>query len=614
MTAVVNERTPSSQGKLIASARKLLTRYGGAQKRRVIWMALFVAGGIGAQLAGPQVIRAFLDSAQTGQVGVKLSLMALAFLGFTILQQALNLAAEYISQVVAWTATNQLRTDLVSHCLRLDMGFHKRHTPGELIERVDGDISSLSNFFSQLIVQVLGNGLLILGILFFLTVERLAVGIVITVYTLVMLFGVGRLQGLATSRWAEARQAAADENGFLEERVSGIEDIQVNNAQAYTLRRFYGLLRAVLIKMRAAFVVSQMSANLINLAYIVGFAIGLWLAVGLYRQGAATIGSAYLIVFYISMLADPIQSIRAQLEDMQQAAAGIQRVEELFATRSALKESPPAEPAKQQARMEGALSVTFDLVSFRYEDGLASQEDEGSGAEAPDEYVLEDVSFTLERGKALGILGRTGSGKTTLTRLLFRLYDPGKGAILLNGIDARAMSLREIRQRVGLVTQDVQIFEASIRDNLTFFDPKVTDERLEEILRDLRLWEWARGLPRGLATPLRKGGRGLSAGEAQLLAFARVYLKNPGLVVLDEASSRLDPVTETRMERAIDRLFSGRTGIIIAHRLRTVERADNLLILENGRVVEYGSRADLASNPSSRYANLRRTGLEEVMA
>jgi ATP-binding cassette subfamily B protein len=193
------------------------------------------------------------------------------------------------------------------------------------------------------------------------------------------------------------------------------------------------------------------------------------------------------------------------------------------------------------------------------------------------------------------------------------LYDPDAGSVRLAGMDLREVRLDDLRQRVAMVTQDVQLFQATVRDNLTFFNRLIPDERLEHVLRQLRLWEWVQSLPKGLDTPLA-GGQSLSAGEAQLLAFARVFLKDPGLVILDEASSRLDPATETLMERAVDRLFSERTGVVIAHRLKTVQRADDILLLENGCVAEYGSRAALASDPASRFHRLLETGLEEALA
>jgi ATP-binding cassette subfamily B protein len=249
----------------------------------------------------------------------------------------------------------------------------------------------------------------------------------------------------------------------------------------------------------------------------------------------------------------------------------------------------------------GPLTVEFRQVTFTYA---------GNGANG---NVLEDVSFHLEPGKVLGVLGRTGSGKSTLTRLLFRLYDPALGEICLGGTDIREVSLVDLRARVGMVTQDVQLFQASVRDNLALFNRSIDEVRLRKALEDLRLWSWVESLPKGLDTPLAAGGQGLSAGEAQLLAFARVFLKDPGLVILDEASSRLDPFTEALLERAIDRLFQDRTAIIIAHRLQTVQRADQILILENGRVAEHGPRRELASDPRSRFYSLLKTGLEEAL-
>jgi ABC-type multidrug transport system fused ATPase/permease subunit len=242
--------------------------------------------------------------------------------------------------------------------------------------------------------------------------------------------------------------------------------------------------------------------------------------------------------------------------------------------------------------------VELDHVSFAYDA----------------ELVLDDVSLSLPPGEVLGLLGRTGSGKTTISRLLFRLHDVTDGAVRLGGTDVRDARLAELRDRVGLVTQDVQLFAGTLRDNVTLFDPDVDDERLRQVFTALDLDEWIGELPAGLDTVLGPTARGLSAGEAQLVALARVFLKDPGLVVLDEASSRLDPHTEQLLEHAVTRLLAGRTGIVIAHRLSTVERADSIVILERGRVIEHGRRAALASDPDSRFSLLLRTGVEEVLA
>jgi ABC-type multidrug transport system fused ATPase/permease subunit len=201
-----------------------------------------------------------------------------------------------------------------------------------------------------------------------------------------------------------------------------------------------------------------------------------------------------------------------------------------------------------------------------------------------------------------------------LTRLLFRLYDPSEGTIVLGDEPLSSLSLADLRRRVGMVTQDVQLFHASLRDNITFFDADISDSQIDAALTQLGLLDWVRQMPNGLDTLLAGGGQGVSAGEAQLLAFTRLLLRDPQLIILDEAASRLDPVTERRLEAAIDRLLTGRTAIVIAHRLHTLQRADDILILEAGRIVEYGPRAQLAADPASRYAHLLRSGLDEVLA
>jgi ATP-binding cassette subfamily B protein len=573
--------------------RALLARYLKPQARRAAWMAVLLLAGLALELANPQIIRYFLDTAQSGGTRYLLAAGGL-FIAFALLQQALTLAAGYASKDVGWSATNRLRADLALHCLRLDMPFHKRFTPGELIERIDGDVTLLANFFSAFAVRVLGNALLVLGILVLLAREDWRVGVGMLVYTLVTLWVLGQIQKLAVPRWAAERQAGSELYGYIEERISGAEEIRAAGAEAHALRRLYALMRVFTQKTRAATVVSSLAYNLTNLVYVVGYAAGLALGVFLFQQGSATLGTAYLITYYIAMLSDPLQSIREQVEDFQQAAAALQRIDGLFALQPQVSD-PPDAPTPLPA---GALDVAFDGVSFQYEE---------------DDPILHEVSFAIHPGRVLGILGRTGSGKSTLTRLLFRLYDPARGAVRLGGADLRQVALADLRRRVGMVTQDVQLFQASVRENLVFFNPHIPQAVLEEVLRALHLWEWVCALPQGLDTPLAGGG-GLSAGEAQLLAFARVFLKDPGLLILDEASSRLDPSTETLMERAVDRLFAGRTGVVIAHRLKTVERADDILILEGGRVVEYGPRTTLAADPASRFYQLLQTGLEEVMA
>ncbi|MBC8076514.1 MAG: ABC transporter ATP-binding protein [Chloroflexales bacterium] len=575
----------------------LLATYLRPQRTRVALLAALLLGNVALQLVNPQIVRSFIDSAQSGADTAVLLRAALAFIGIALVTQVLGVAATYVGQYVGWTATNALRSDLAAHCLRLDMGFHKARTPGELIERVDGDVNALSNFFSQFAINVLSNAALMVGVLALLFAEDWRVGGALTAFALVSLTALIRIQAVAIPYWREVRERSAGFFGFVGELLVGTADIRANGATDHMLRRFYAHLRGWLpIEQRASlagYSVWMTSIALFAIGNAVAFGMGAWL----YSAGAITLGTVFLIFYYTELLQTPLLDLRRQLEDLQKASASIARIEELFATTSRLSDGPGA------ALPAGPLAVVMDGVSFGYAD-----EDD---SDQP--YVLSDVSFSLAPGRVLGLLGRTGSGKTTLARLLLRLYDPQEGSVRIGGVDARGPTIRGLRRHVGMVTQDVQLFQASVRDNLAFFDPAIGDKRIEAVLEELGLGPWLRGLPQGLDSELESGNSGLSAGEAQLLAFARLFLKDPGLVILDEASSRLDPATERLLERAVGRLLLGRTGVIIAHRLETVQRADEILILDGGRIVEYGPRAALAADPSSRLAALLRAGMEEVL-
>jgi ABC-type multidrug transport system fused ATPase/permease subunit len=350
------------------------------------------------------------------------------------------------------------------------------------------------------------------------------------------------------------------------------------------------------------FLLSDRKANLVGFDtnifmlffYIVGSALALGIALLLWDLHYISLGAAYVLFAYTNTLSTPLNAISDEMQDLQQAEACIQRVETLLNLPSALPDTGTA------TLPTGPLSVELCQVIFGYEEH---------------EPVIKKLSLELAAGRVLGLLGRTGSGKTTLARLLFRLYDPQSGQILLNGQPLPEIGLHELRRHIGMVTQDVQIFHATVRENLTFFATDIPDELILGYLEDLGLGPWYRGLPEGLTTMLGsgKGERGLSTGEAQLLACARVFLQDPGLVILDEASSRLDPATEALISRAIDRLLSNRTAIIIAHRLSTLQRVDDILLLEHGEMREYGEREALANDPESRFAQLLQSEMQEVL-
>jgi len=571
----------------------LLTDYLTPQWRRVALLVLLLLGNIGLQLWSPQILRTFIDTATSGSDSRRLPLLAVYFIAAALVTQFCAASARYVGEDVGWTATNWLRADLASHCLRLDLSFHKSRTPGEIIERIDGDVNLLSGFFSQASIDLVGNMLLMSGVLVLLFREDWRIGLAMAAFAAVSLVILMAIRNIAVPWWKKERQLMGEYYGFVGEQLSGTEDVRSSGAVPYVLRRMAEFHRTQLrIRMRSAlgwYTLWWTTLLVFALGNALAFAVGFLL----YRRGLITIGTVYLIFHYTELLRRPMEQIRTQLQELQRATASIARVRELLATQSRIRDGEGA------ALPAGPLHVDFDNVSFAYEG---------------DELVLQNIDFRLQPGRVLGLLGRTGSGKSSLARLLLRLYDPTAGQILLGGVPAAAALLKDLRRHVGIVTQDVQLFEATVRNNLTFFDGSIPDERITTVLDDLGLGPWLRSLPHGLDTELESGGSGLSAGEAQLLAFARLFLADPGLVILDEASSRLDPATEALIERAVEKLLAGRTGVIIAHRLGTVQRADEILILEDGRILEHGERAALAADPSSRFHRLLQTGLEEVLA
>ena len=573
----------------------LLRRYLGPQLPFVLTLGVLLFLSLGLQLTLPQIVRYFIDEAQKGAAVGALAATAGSFIAIAVIQQLVQVFATYFSERVGWTATNNIREDLAAHALSLDMSYHNDRTPGEMIERVDGDPNELGTFFSLFIFEMLGSLLLLIGILVLLLREDWRAGLALTAFVSVGMLMLTSLRNIAVPYWKANRAASADSFGFLEERLSGTEDIRSNDAKPYVMRRFHELMRSWYDKALKAGIMSSVMFSTTMFMFGAGSAISLSLGAYLYFDDLITLGTVYLIFHYTQMLVMPINRFTQQLDSFQRASAAISRITELDAVRKTVLD-PPAEDQVELPVGE-PLSVQFDGVTFAY-------------GEDP---VLSNVGLHIEPGRVLGLLGRTGSGKTTMTRLLFRLYDPTAGVVRVGGQDIRRMPVEQLRRHISMVTQDVRLFHGTVRDNLTFFDESIPDERLVEVIDELHMRPWLDSLQDGLDTRLLSEGGGLSAGEAQLLAFARVFLKGSGVLILDEASSRLDRSTEQMIERAVDRLVRDRTVIVIAHHLATVRRCDEIAILENGRLVEHGERERLAADDSTRFHRLLQTGLEEVL-
>ena len=569
------------------SYRATLSTYLRPHRGRVVVLMLLLLGSIGLQLVIPLILRDFIDSAMAGSAVAGLTTAGIAYLIAGVLNQFLDAGASYLGTDIGWSATNRLREELTSHLFSLDMGFHNDTTPGEMIERVDGDVTAISEFISRFLVRLIAAGVLLTGVVIVCWFESPAMGLTITLYVVAVLLFLIRLRKIAVAAAEEERETSARLYGFIEERLAGVDDIRSLGAGRFTMTRFVPVMRDFYTRTTNAWrkrIFVWVSANT---AFWAGDALALIVGVWLTIRGSITVGTAFLILQYVQLVRRPIEQMTQELQELQKAAGGIVRIDQLRHLGSSISDGSEDLPG-------GPLAIEFDNVSFSYED----------------RGVLDDVSFTLAPGKSLGLLGRTGGGKTTITRLIARLYDPDRGVVRVGGHDLRTLRSDSLRRSVGVVTQDVQLFQASVRDNLTFFAER-PDEEILDVLERVGLGPWIGRL--GLDTELGAGGQGLSAGEQQLLAFARVFLQDPGVVILDEPSSRLDPVTEMLLATATERLYAGRTVVIIAHRLETVRLADEIMVVDAGRIVEHGPRQMLASDPSTRYAALLATGRGDIL-
>jgi len=550
--------------------------------RRYALLGLVLALGAALPLAGPLLIRTIIDRATAGAELAGLVAPALAYLAVAVAAQLVAVAVAWVATTTAWRTTNELRLRLTGQVLGLDHEFHRSHTAGELIQRIDGDVTSVSDFLSRVVVKVGSAALLVVGMVLVLLVVdwRLGVGLAVYVVAAVAVVFAGRDRAVAEA--SEEMGALASLYGGIEERLTASEDLRANGAGAHALWRFVeesaAVLRTAVRRERAYLNVWRW----INLAVVSGGVLALVVGAAMVGRGSLTVGTAFLLFQYTQLLRRPLEEVMDQLEVVQKANGGMVRVLQLLAERPTILDTGTTSPAP------GPLDVELDGIGFHYGDG---------------EPVLRDVSLRIAAGRSLGVVGRTGSGKTTISRLVLRLVEPTEGEVRLGGVAIADIPLSELRHRVALVPQEVQLFSGSVRDNVTLFDGTVPAAEVEAALGHVGLDHLVSA---GIDRDLGPGGSGLSAGEAQLLALARVWLRRPDIVVLDEATARVDPATEERIEAAIADLLRDRTVIAIAHRLSTLAHVDEIAVVEGGRVVEHGDRAALTADDASRFAALLR--------
>ncbi|MCF2142763.1 MAG: ABC transporter ATP-binding protein/permease [Candidatus Heimdallarchaeota archaeon] len=571
----------------------LLQKYLSPYVKQVIFLAVILISYNVLQVLFPQILRTYVEAVSAPSLDVKVLLYSsIIYIGMSVVFRALYILLQKISQELAWATTNNLRIDMTRHCINLDMTFHNQKKTGDMIERIDGDASTLSEFFSTFIHYFIGSFFLVLGILIAVFVEGWVYGMLFLVFIMIALTAFYLVRKIASPLWKKVRESTTALFGSIEESISGLEDIRGNGAEPFIMKRFHEVSQInfkdknkAMIYSRIYYIINVLMGAMINMGILM---------ISYYFSGylGTSSGTLYMLLTYGTNVLRPLRLILWQLEQLQNSMANIDRVNEYFSLKSKIKDNgTELFPVEE-------VTLSFENVYFGYSE---------------DEFVLKGISFSIPHGRTLGLVGRTGSGKTTLARLLFRLYDPNKGAIKINGIDIRNYKLKELRANVSYITQEVELFKASIKDNVTFFNKNYPEEKVEAIVNEVGLSSWLKQLPNGLETEIYSEDCGLSAGEEQLLALSRAFLKSPKIVILDEASSRLDPATEQQIDLALEKLLLGRTGIIIAHRLSTLHKVDDILILSRGEILEYGPREELLKNPNSHFSRLLQKGAEEIL-
>ncbi|HYN32208.1 MAG TPA: ABC transporter ATP-binding protein [Ilumatobacteraceae bacterium] len=553
------------------------------------WAGLGVLVAINSALliTGPLIVREIVDLASEGTTTADITRLAILFLVIAVATQILAVIVVWLATVEAWRTTNDLRLTMTRHVLGLDHEFHRTHTPGELIQRVDGDITSVSDFLSTVVTKAAGAAMLIGGIIIVLTVLDWRLGLGMAAYVGCALAIIVRSRHRAVSESSDEMGSLGRLYGGIEERLTAAEDLRANGAADHVAWRFVEDSEDALtsaVRRERAFLVMWW---FVQGAVAAGWVIALVLGAVLVAAGTISIGTAFLLFQYVLLIARLLEEVVHELETVQKANGAMVRVADLLAVEPKVLDEGDTSP------LLGPLAIDVDDVHFDYGD---------------DRPVLRNVTIRIAAGRSVGIVGRTGSGKTTFSRLVLRLVEPTSGGVSLGGVPIGEIPLVELRRRVALVPQEVELFAGTVRDNVTLFNDEPTDADVIGALRRVGLDALADA---GIDRALGAAGSGLSAGEAQLLALARVWLRDPDLLVLDEATARVDPETERRLEAAVVELMHGRTTLVIAHRLSTLRSVDEIVVFDHGRIVEHGDRTDLVGDDDSRFAQLLTISLDE---
>lgn len=570
----------AAQGKPLPSAaplRQLLPRLRPYRGRLAIAaVGLVIAAGVG--LAFPLVVREMLDAAFEARDSTRLDRIALLLLGLFALQGLMNFGQVYLLSSTTERFIATLRDDLFAHLVRLSPGFYADRRVGELMSRLTSDLTVLQQLFNTWVSEFSRQILLLVGgiVLLTLTHPRLTLTtLVVTPVVVAIALGFGRRLRKATTG---VQDQVADAMGTAEETLGQIRTVQAFTREGEESRRFSALLAGVvMVAVRRAMIRAQFF-GVVGFVAFGGIVAVLWQGGQLVLDGTLTPGALIAFLLYAITVAAAVGALAALFGNYQEGVGAAKRVFELLAEQPRIAD--PAHPLPLPRPVRGA--VEFESVGFRY------------APESPE--VLHEVSLRIAPGEVVALVGPSGAGKTTVASLLPRFWDRTSGRITLDGIDVRDLALDELRGAIGIVPQEPALFSGSIRDNIAFARGAASDAEIEAAARAAHAHEFIERLPDGYATRVGERGVKLSGGQRQRIALARVFLRDPAVVILDEATSSLDTESERLVEAAMADLLRGRSTLIIAHRMSTVQRADRVVVLSAGRVIESGPPAVLLAN------------------
>ena len=596
----------------IQRVRRLLPYLGRDRRRLLLSLLLLIplalAGAVQPLLVGQAISVLRQETSLPWLAGlpapVALRLLVGLLLVAVLLRLALQGTQSFNVQVVGQRLTARIRADLFRHALGLSLRFHDRTPVGKLLTRLTSDVDALAEVFGSGAVGVLADLVSLLVIAITMVVIEWRLGLLLLLIQIPVTGGILWLQGRYRRANYRVREELGQLNADLQENLQGLEVVQMFRRESVNSARFAqttALYRDALTG--TIFYDSAISAFI---EWVALAAVALVLALGgtMVTAGAMGLGTLTTFILFSQRLFDPLRQLAERFTQIQGGLTAVERIGELLEQPIEIADLPPPQrsAAAHRAVAEGygaeAGEVVFENVSFAYRS---------------DDPILEDLSFRIASGEHVAIVGPTGSGKTTIIRLLCRLYEPQAGRILLDGVDIRELPVALLRRRLGVVLQDTFLFSGNVADNLRL-DADLSDAELESLCRDLGLQPLLGRLGAGLATELRERGANLSSGERQLLAVARVAIREPSVLVMDEATAFLDPSTEATLQRDLESLLDGRTAIVIAHRLATVEASDRILVLRRGRLVEEGTHRELraAGGLYAQLADLQEKGLASL--